>query len=241
MSKVAERALAVWIEMLDHDFDAVIAGRIPNNDDLVPLAGFVTDLKSLNRHPSPILVDLHSSMSASTARAHREIVETRRPSQPKRSVARSIRRRAVALAASLAMISGMTGLAWAADNAGPGDWLYGLDRALESIGIGAGGAEERLLELADVSPSNVGTVTAESSAVEAAGLERAAQAITTNGSLQAQDIHVEVFAILEHLGMPGKADGHTIAEIAKTIGADRRSTDTGRTPDAGKPTQPGKP
>jgi hypothetical protein len=38
----------------------------------------------------------------------------------------------------------MSGVAVAANRAAPGDALYGIDRALEKIGIGAGGAQERL-------------------------------------------------------------------------------------------------
>ena len=48
------------------------------------------------------------------------------------------------------MIVGMTGVAVASDSAVPGDWNYGIDRALEAVGIGEGGAAERLQELAAI-------------------------------------------------------------------------------------------
>ena len=50
------------------------------------------------------------------------------------------------LASSLAVVLAFSGVAMAADGASPGDLLYGVDRALESVGIGAGGIDERLAE-----------------------------------------------------------------------------------------------
>ncbi len=38
-------------------------------------------------------------------------------------------------------------MAYAADGAKPGDWMYGLDRAFEVVGVGGGGAPERLVEV----------------------------------------------------------------------------------------------
>ena len=219
--------------MLDRDFDAVINGLAPENDDLAPLSHFVTDLKALTSDPQPDVVDLHSSMSASTARAHREVAATRTSDRPKRNPVRALRRRAVALAASLAMLSGMTGLAWAADHAGPGDWLYGLDRALERIGIGAGGAAERLEELANGSHqdgANHG-----SSTVEAPGLEHAIEVVSNNGGDKALDVHTEVVVLLEHLANGGIGDGAAISTYAKSIGADHRPTEPGQPAHTGKP------
>ena len=69
---------------------------------------------------------------------------------PGRRLAFGLKRRVAAGATSLMMIVGMTGVAWASDSAVPGDWNYGIDRALEAVGIGAGGAAERLQELAAI-------------------------------------------------------------------------------------------
>jgi hypothetical protein len=44
------------------------------------------------------------------------------------------------------LLGGTTGVAVAANSAAPGDPLYGIDRALEQIGIGAGHGQERLAE-----------------------------------------------------------------------------------------------
>jgi hypothetical protein len=44
------------------------------------------------------------------------------------------------------LVVSSTGLAFAANGAKPGDMLYGLDRAAEVLGIGDGGANERIAE-----------------------------------------------------------------------------------------------
>jgi hypothetical protein len=57
-------------------------------------------------------------------------------------------RRVAATATSVMLIvASLTGVAIAADHSGPGDVLYGLDRALEAVGIGSGGNTERLQEV----------------------------------------------------------------------------------------------
>jgi len=60
--------------------------------------------------------------------------------------ARLVSRVAMAAAALVVLVMLPGGMAYAANGAKPGDLLYGLDRALEAIGIGDGGADERLAE-----------------------------------------------------------------------------------------------
>ena len=52
----------------------------------------------------------------------------------------------VALATVVVLLAGFSGVAYAADGAVPGEVLYGLDCALENVGIGDGGLQERLAE-----------------------------------------------------------------------------------------------
>jgi len=59
---------------------------------------------------------------------------------------RLVSRVAMAVAALVVLVMLPGGMAYAANGAKPGDLLYGLDRALEAIGIGDGGADERLAE-----------------------------------------------------------------------------------------------
>lgn len=56
------------------------------------------------------------------------------------------RKIAVAAAGGVLLAVGTSGLAVAADGAVPGDLLYGVDLALEKLGVGSGGATERLQE-----------------------------------------------------------------------------------------------
>jgi hypothetical protein len=69
-------------------------------------------------------------------------------SEGKSGMATSVRlRRALAATVSAVVLFGsVSGVALAADGADPGDGLYGIDRALERVGIGNGGVEERLEE-----------------------------------------------------------------------------------------------
>ncbi len=85
--------------------------------------------------------------------ARAEVVAARALAAP--SAGLTLRRRIVAvLAASATFISGNIGMAMAADQASPGDLLYGLDRAYEKIGelIGLGGdhTDERLDEASEL-------------------------------------------------------------------------------------------
>ncbi len=57
-----------------------------------------------------------------------------------------IRRAAATAASAMLIVASLAGVAVAADHSGPGDILYGLDRALEAIGVGSGGGSERLEE-----------------------------------------------------------------------------------------------
>ena len=47
-------------------------------------------------------------------------------------------------------VGGFGGAAYAANGAAPGDTFYGLDRALEAVGIGNGGSAERLAEVKEL-------------------------------------------------------------------------------------------
>ena len=59
---------------------------------------------------------------------------------------RGLTPRLATIAVFIALMSATAGIAFAANGAVPGDALYGLDRALERVGIGSGSTEERLDE-----------------------------------------------------------------------------------------------
>ena len=53
-------------------------------------------------------------------------------------------------ASVLAIVLSFGGVAYGANGPVPGDTLYGLDAALENVGIGGGGLEERLSEAGEL-------------------------------------------------------------------------------------------
>ncbi|MCZ7533295.1 MAG: hypothetical protein M5U23_07805 [Acidimicrobiia bacterium] len=157
--------------------------------------------------------------------------------RPVTTSVRSLRRRIATIAATAAVLLGSGGaVAYAADRASPGDFLYGIDRALETLGIGNGGTQERLteveqliangdvargLEHAAVTITEVDNNTGASDGNQAASaaLARAAQRARETGSNQADATKEEVAALLDYLaGNIGHVDGQKVAELARLIG-----------------------
>jgi hypothetical protein len=244
----------MWSELIDRDLDLLIDGKQPYNSDLAPLRSFVKTLGSFAvTELSPGFPEDHAAEGAAMARARHSDTPARL-STPRR-LAFGLRRRVTAAATSLMMIVGMTGVAWAADSAVPGDWNYGLDRALESMGIGAGGAEERLQELAVIREvgiaSRSGGNLVAGSDDPAVGLENAAATVaaTTRGSQRTEDVAQGVSALLAYLASPEGVDRPSISELAKEFkqaqessGSNRPEVNPGedRRPDhAGKPASAG--
>ena len=134
-------------------------------------------------------------------------------------------------ALALVLVIGMTGVAAAADVSRPGDLLYGVDRALERIGINDGGLSERIAEADDLvasgSPSqaldhladSVGTV----SAGAADALEDAAEKVRAAGpsGTPSHLVREDVASMLEWMArsdVSGKDFGQGVAERARNIG-----------------------
>lgn len=168
------------------------------------------------------------------------------------------RRRAVAAATAATLLFGSgAGAAVAADGAAPGDLLYGLDRALERVGISNGGAEERLAEVEQLvtegqlargieharetvtqngnRPDDAGTQASE--ALRAAA-ERVRATASADHQPAGQDVTSAVADLLTYLSdNVGHVDGGTVAGLAQAIGdsvhAERRG------PPEGVPASPG--
>ena len=242
----------MWSDLIDRDLDLLIDGKQPYNSDLAPLRSFVNMLGSFGATElSPGFPEDHAADGAAMARARLSDTPARL-STPRR-LAFGLRRRVTAAATSLMMIVGMTGVAWAADSAVPGDWNYGLDRALESMGVGAGGAEERLQELAVVRGTE--TVSRDDSGSRAesenseVGLDNAAATVaeTPRGSQRATDIGEAVSTLLTYLANPERVDGPTVSELAKQFKQAQGSSESNRPEvkpgednrpdDAGKPAE----
>lgn len=119
------------VRLSDADIERLLSGHPTDSDAHTDLALFIATMGDDVEPPGdPSVI---ATALAATARAARP-----RP--------RAARRRLVALAAALAVFFAISGVAAAADRAVPGDFLYPLDLAFESIGIGAGGIDERLEE-----------------------------------------------------------------------------------------------
>ena len=253
----------MWSELIDGDLDLLIDGIQSFNDDLAPLESFVNSLGSFDViAPSPEFLEHHAAEAAAAAQT-RQAVVAGTGLTPRRRLALGLRRRVTAGATSLMMILGMTGVAWASDSAVPGDWNYVIDRALESIGIGAGGAEERLQELAAIvesehprgaepaSQNGQDPTTAPNDPV--VGTENAAATIVeiTRGSQGANDVREAVSALLAYLSNTEAAERPTISELVEQFkkahgssGSNRPEVNPGeqhRPEQRGKPAEPGRP
>lgn len=131
----------------ERDIDVLLSGGVPNDPGLARLTPVVDRLKA------HIPLDFDSTrMATFTAQAVKTVPKSilvvptsvARPTGFSRRLA--FAPRFVGALAAIALLVGMSGIAVASNEAAPGDTLYGLDRALERVGVGVGGAEERLAE-----------------------------------------------------------------------------------------------
>jgi hypothetical protein len=154
-----------------------------------------------------------------------------RGSRP-RLIGRLRRRAATTAAAVVLAFSGLGGVAYAANGAAPGDFLYGLDRALETVGFGNGGSAERLAEvkalveagnagqgLEHATDSLLGHIEGAGSEAAQSALLAAAQRIATLGEGEAAGPPEGVADLLTYLSENIDAiDGQAVAELARAIG-----------------------
>lgn len=224
----------------DRDLERFFAGQMPDDERLARLM--------------PALQALHSRFIAApseelagdlVARASQTALQTRPGPLPRVSPTRTVRAllprlgyRLGAFLAALVLISGMTGVAVASNGAAPGDVLYGLDRALEAIGINDGAAAERISEAQQLFDRGRAAealahaaVAVESSHVEdgaaaAEQLRSAADRLLLNQKGQnAQATLTSVADMLDWMATTdprGRDFGKTISEMAKGI---REGTD----------------
>lgn len=161
-------------------------------------------------------------------------------------------RLATAAVAALLLL-GMTGVAVASNGAVPGDALYGIDRAVEIIGLGDGGAAERLSEANDLAAdgrtSEALTLLAESVGSEsgqaAEALMNAAERLREmeNGSDKSRSVRQSLADLLEWMADPdaeGKEFGQGVADRARELGGSGDNA-SGRPEDAGNRSGQGNP
>jgi hypothetical protein len=126
-----------------------------------------------------------------------------------------------------------------------------LDRALESMGIGAGGAEERLQELAVIRGTETVSRDDSSSGAKSenseVGLHNAASTVakTPRGSQRATEVQDSVSALLTYLADPEGVDVPTVSELVEQFKQAQKPSGTKKPENPGeqgnKPTEPGKP
>ena len=195
------------------------------------LEAFLTRLRAEADHPvaGPLVSEWAAAASAHAA----EAAGRARWWQRKAGASQMIwkRRIATALSAVVLFVGGASGLAWAANGSAPGNALYGLDRALEHVGIGRGGAAERLAEIQELvetgdipgglshageSIGDQGVVGDPSGAAEA--LEAAAARVAGQGSEVSAEVHAHVAELLTYLSEnTGEVDGRQVADLAREI------------------------
>lgn len=232
----------------ESDVEALIAGTRPMNEDSACLMGFIAELRTMGGNPLPRdVIDFYAVEAAAAAGGYRP-----GPTQPQTRRGRRatrLRRKALSAASTVAILLSASGMAWAADGAVPGDWYYGLDRALESVGIGAGGAAERLQEVAalqeehgvDVAPASTVPSTInepETNTVEEPETGTVETAAPSNSRRPAF-----VSELLFYLNSVDRVDGAVVSAIARGgpgVG-NGPPADKGKPEYAGPPTDKGKP
>ena len=125
--------------LTDRDIEAVFAGSTVSEPELVELQELFASMKDR------LVIEPAAHHVVAFAAVLAQAVRDAPRAEPKRAP-RSLRRRLVAIGAGVGIAAfGVAGAA-AANEAAPGDLLYGVDTALESVGILNGGTGERFQE-----------------------------------------------------------------------------------------------
>lgn len=227
----------------DAEMERLLTGQPPENPELALLGNVLAAVHVIEpTAPSDERVAEFASRAAALTREHTP--ETKSASNPvrrRRSLA-TLQERLAVVAVAMFVLVGMSGLAVAADAAAPGDALYGIDRALERIGINDGAAGERIAEAGAL--ASRGQVTeaighaasaiedptndddAATSVSQAATALREAAVSVESGSNEtaSEEVRVSVSAMLsemaELMGDPeldGAEFGRRVSEMARSI------------------------
>jgi len=227
----------------DRDIEQLLSALVPENEELAALAPILRMLK--DQSIREVSEDEVAVFAPQAAQAARWTISTASKPDQKATVSTSRRRllrpRLAMALASVVLLSGMTGVAFASNGAAPGDPLYGLDRALERIGIGDGAAAERIAEaqalfqeglVAEAMAHAAGAVAeTEDASLLADGsgaaeaLRDAAEAITSIDQGEADEVRAKVAEMLNWMAdnavseepLTGRDFGEMVAGFAKGI------------------------
>lgn len=232
----------------DQEVDRLLSGKTPENEELARLAPILRALHEQTVILSEDRVAGFAAEAAELARATRRDeseVSGRTLTRSRRLVLALRQKLATGVTAAL-LLSGLTGVAVASNDAAPGDPLFGVDQLLEEIGIGDGEAAERIAEAqalfkgghvaeaiahaaeaVEVTEGDVEVFSPETSNASAA-LEDAAIRVAggDDADSQSQDVRDRVALMLEEMalmmGSPdfdGEAFGVAVSEMARGIGS----------------------
>lgn len=240
----------------DADLELLITGGDPSDTTLLDLAPLVAQLRgAASRSPEPGAVALFAAEASALAIAAP-------PSPPIPAVTRRggrvvPRLQPIGALAAMLLVIGLGGTAYAADGAIPGEALYGLDRALESVGLGVGGADERVDEAMALFETG-NTKASLKHAVEAiiaiedeepgVGSDTEAVVLAAVAALEsetARSARPDVMELLVYLnanvhrgvGDDGRDFGQRVAELARGIGS--RPDPGASNPTSDRPGPPG--
>ncbi|WP_062315757.1 hypothetical protein [Demequina maris] len=124
----------------DRDIERLLSGK--PSEGLADTAEAIAQLRGLDVAPAQAEAERAGAMLASVAAAAADEAAP----QPVPARWSKTRVRAGVAGGAALLIAGLVGGTAAADSAAPGDALYGLDRAIERIGLGDGGVPERIAE-----------------------------------------------------------------------------------------------
>ena len=242
-------------EMTAHRDEAILRGEAAGSE----LGELVARIRALGEQPiDRDVIERHVAMLvreavvSAGARQAPSLPGRRRVPRARRSIVfssllSSILAKVLAASVALAAVGG--GVGFVADPAVPGDALYGLDRAFEAVGIGRGGAAERIEEARALAArgeipeavATAGEAAEEADRAEAAAaLRRAAEQISAvEDGAAAEPTRERVAELLELLATQIEGDGVVgadVAELARSIAADH-----GRDRRPASPAEPGPP
>ncbi len=205
----------------ERDADAAVSGRIPADPELAAVQRALSHMKeALVMEPRTEVISTHAAQFAAAVPPTSPMPEVRTASPWRR-------RAAAAIAIAAVSGFGVAGAA-AADEAAPGDALYGLDQALESVGILDGGTPERFHEAGQLAREGDidGAMKLAGHALEsdgegdaATGLRNAADAVAKNSSGD-DDVRLQVSAMLQWMAdqdTRGAEFGAAVSERARAI------------------------
>ena len=227
----------------DGDIELLLSGAIPDSDEAGQLVVFVDLIRAEGAIGSPPGTTVaRVAREAALAAGSAALPDAETGDRRVRPRAGWRLRPQLAVAAAAVLLVSVSGVAVAANGAAPGDALYGIDRALEKIGIGDGQAEERLDEanallsegevevalrhatnaLQDVAEAPTRSNDAENARV---ALEDAAGNLANDGDSNMVKVKANVSNLIDYLranigervGDDGKDFGQGVADLARAI------------------------